>query len=160
MDELAEKHVKDMNLMKMKRDIIKLVNLVWKNESIGAEDIAVFYSDAFMDLKADIVTKVESIGKLHNLSSADKLELAKALLRRVIDNNLEKLVRLVMYELKIEPVHHNFIVTMVTKVVGYVMTDDLVDNTFNAIVSMANHIGKQKMFKQFKRWVRKTCCLG
>ena len=150
MDELAEKYVKDMNIMKMKRDIIKLVNLVWKNDSIGAEDIAIFYSDAFMDLKADIVTKVEIAGKAHKLSSVEKMELAKALLRLVINNNLEKLVRLVMYELKIESVYHTHIVMMVSKVVGYVMTDDLVEDTFNAIVSMANKIGKQKLFKQIK----------
>lgn len=160
MDELAEKYVKDMNIMKMKRDIIKLVNLVWKNDSIGAEDIAIFYSDAFMDLKADIVTKVEIAGKAHKLSSVEKMELAKALLRLVINNNLEKLVRLVMYELKIESVYHTHIVMMVSKVVGYVMTDDLVEDTFNAIVSMANKIGKQKLFKQIKKLVKKTCCMS
>ena len=113
-----------------------------------------------MDLKTDIVTKVEMIGNTRNLSSADKLTLAKILLRLVINNNLEKLVRLVMYELKIEASYHPHIIMIVSSVIGYVMTDDLVDNTFNAIVDMANKIGKQKVFKNFKRWVRKLRCMG
>lgn len=159
MNELAEKYVKNMDVLQMKRDIIKLVNLIWKNQSIGPEDIAVFYSNSFMDLKADIVKKVETVSKIHPLSSQDKLELAKAMLRIIVDNNLEKLVRLVLYELKIESFYHNHIVAMVKKVVEYAMADDLIDTTFNAIVDLANKIGKQKWINRARHWCRKHCCM-
>ena len=159
MNELAEKYVKDLDVMPMKRDIIKIVNLIWKNQSIGPEDIAVFYSNSFMDLKADIVKKVEMVSKTHKLSSQDKLELAKCMLHLIVESSLEKMVRLVMYELKIELFYHNHIVAMVTQVVQYVMTDDLIDNTFNAIVELANTIGKQKWLKHARRWCRKHCCM-
>ena len=159
MNELAEKYAKDMDVMPMKRDIIKLVNLIWKNQSVGPEDIAVFYSNSFMDLKADIVKKVEMVSKVHKMSSQDKLELAKAMLRLIVDNNLEKLVRLVMYELHIEPFYHDHIVAMVAKVVKYVMTEDAIESTINAIVDLANKIGKQKWYKNMRHWFRKHCCL-
>lgn len=159
MKELAQECIADIDIMMMKRDIIKVVNIVWKNKSIGPEDVAILYSDAFMDLKAEIVKRVEVISKIHILSSKEKLDLATESLRLLIDNNLEKTVRLVMHEIHIDPSQHAHIIMMVSTIIKYVMTDDALKNTIEGIVALANSINKQKFFKRIRKLVRGVCCV-
>lgn len=158
MNELAQECIEDIDIMMMKRDLIKVVNIVWKNKSIGPEDVAILYSDAFMDLKAEIVKRVETISKIHHLSSKDKLALATESLRLIIDNNFEKLVRLVMYEIHVDPSQHAHIIMIVRTIIKYVMTDDALKNTIEGIVALANSIHKQKFFKRVRKLTRSLCC--
>jgi len=152
---LLEESCKKIDPSLMIDDVNKIVHFINKNNKVDIGDLAVVFDKSFTSLRVQITSLVQSIAKGYKLSGSEKLELAKQIFVKILQDNVNKYIVDSLNNLDLTEDAKSNIYNSIVPLISLLLNEKLIEEGFDAIIDIAKKISKSRLFKSFKR---KLCC--